>query len=129
MGALRPTPLLIVVASLVICAPLFAHHGTGSSYDTSKTVSLNGVVSKFVWSNPHSQLYFDVTDKQGNTVHWGGEMSSPGVLAKIGWTRNSLKPGDKVTVMVHPSLAGTPVGEVATVVLPDGRTICGDGCF
>ena len=123
--------LVVAIAALAaaFCNPASAHHGTGSSYDTGKTLKLSGVVSKFAWSNPHSQLYFDITAKDGSVVHWGGEMSSPGVLAKIGWTRNSLKPGDKVILTLHPSLAGTPVGELVNVTLPDGRTLCGDGCF
>jgi hypothetical protein len=119
---------IVLGGILMFCAPAFAHHGTGSSYDSSKTITLTGVVTKFAWSNPHSQLYFDVTDDQGNVVHWGGEMSSPGVLARAGWTRNRLKTGDKVTLIMHPSLVGTPVGVVQKVVFPDGTTACGNGC-
>ena len=122
-------PMWIALAAISILCPLaFAHHGTGSSYDASKTITLKGVVTKFVWANPHSQLFFDVSDSQGNVVHWGGEMSSPGVLARVGWTRMSLKAGDKVTLTIHPSLAGTPIGVVEKVVFPDGTTACGNGC-
>jgi hypothetical protein len=104
----------------VISGSLFAHHGTNVSYDMQKSVTLTGVVTEFVWANPHCQVYFDVTDEQGNVVHWAGENSSPGVLAKAGWTRKTMKPGDRITVTVNPSRAGTPVGVISKIVLPDG---------
>jgi Family of unknown function (DUF6152) len=116
-----------MAALLMVCSPAFAHHGTGSSYDSSKTVSISGVVDEFIWANPHSQLYVNVTDAQGNVVRWGVEMNSPGVLARAGWTRRKLKAGDKVTVTVHPSLAGTPVGVFRSIVFPDGTTFGATG--
>jgi hypothetical protein len=112
--------VLPVAALLMICAPAFAHHGTGTSYDATKIVTITGVVDEFIWANPHSQLFVNVTDDKGNVVRWGVEMNSPGVLARGGWTRRKLKPGDKVTVTVHPSLAGTPVGVFRNITLPDG---------
>ncbi len=116
-----------MAALLMVCVPAFAHHGTGSSYDSGKTVSFTGVVDEFIWANPHSQLYVNVTDAQGNVVRWGVEMNSPGVLARAGWTRRKLKAGDKVTVTVHPSLAGTPVGVFRSIVFPDGTTFGSTG--
>ena len=85
----------------MVCAPAFAHHGTGSSYDSNKTITVAGVVDEFIWANPHSQLYINVTDAQGTVVRWGIEMNSPGVLARAGWTKRRLKPGDKVTLTMH----------------------------
>ena len=119
--------MVAMAALLMVCVPAFAHHGTGSSYDSSKTVSVTGVVDEFIWANPHSQLYVNVTDAQGNVVRWGVEMNSPGVLARAGWTRRRLKAGDKVTVTVHPSLAGTPVGVFRSIVFPDGTTFGSTG--
>jgi hypothetical protein len=119
--------VISMVVLLVLCAPAFAHHGTGSSYDSSKTVSITGVVDEFIWANPHSQLFVNVTDEQGNVVRWGVEMNSPGVLARAGWTRRKLKAGDKVTVTVHPSLAGTPVGVFRSIVFPDGTSFGSTG--
>ena len=69
------------------------------------------------------QIYFDVTDEKGNVVHWGGEANSPAVLQRGGWSKTSLKPGDEVTITLHPSLAGTPVGEFVGLVLADGRVL------
>jgi uncharacterized protein DUF6152 len=94
----------------MVCGPLFAHHGTGASYDGSKEVTLTGVVTQFNWHNPHAQLYFDVKDEKGKVISWGAELNSPGVLAQEGWTRRMFKPGDVITITVNPSKAGTPFG-------------------
>jgi hypothetical protein len=122
----RVMAVLLMAALLMVCAPAFAHHGTGSSYDESKTVTVTGVVDEFIWTNPHSQLFVNVTDAQGNVVRWGCEMSSPGVLARRGWTKHLVKPGDKVTVTMNPSRAGTPVGVFRSIVLADGSTMGGE---
>src|SRR6266704_3547331 len=68
---------LVTICLLAVSIPAIAHHGTGISYDMSKLVSVKGVVVKYSWSNPHSQLYFDVKDAQGNVEHWSAEMNAP----------------------------------------------------
>jgi len=110
--------LLAVVA---IATPLFAHHGTGASYAMDKKLTLKGTVTEFRLMNPHCQLYFDVKDEKGNIVHWSAEISSVFHLAKAGWRRDSIKPGDEVTVVVSPSKVGNPAGVMWEVTLPDGR--------
>jgi hypothetical protein len=128
MNTRKASSIVFTMAALLLfCVPAFAHHGTGSSYDSAKTVSITGVVDEFVWANPHSQLFVNVTDAQGAVVRWGVEMNSPGVLARGGWTRRKLKAGDKVTVTVHPSLAGTPVGVFRSIVFPDGTSFGATG--
>ena len=67
--------VLAVLASFLMGTSLFAHHGTGTSYDMHKVIVVKGVVTKFVMSNPHSQMYFDVTDDKGVVTHWSAEMS------------------------------------------------------
>lgn len=112
-GALKKAfVLLLTVGAVWVSFPLFAHHGTGASYDQSKSVTLTGVVTEFVYSNPHAQLYFDVKDSSGKVVHWGGELQSPGNLRRDGWNKTTFKAGDQVTLSVNPSRAGTPVGVV-----------------
>ncbi len=115
--------LCFTVAVLVLATSSLAHHGTGASYDSSKSVTLTGTVTKFVWSNPHAYILFDVEDEKGEVVHWAAEGSSPANWARQGWTKNTLKYGDKVTITVHPSTAGTSVGVVTKVVTPDGKTL------
>jgi hypothetical protein len=91
---------------------LVAHHGTNISYDHDKPTTLKGTVTEFVFSNPHAQIYFDVKDDRGSTVHWGGELNSPSNLRRDGWNKDTMKPGDQITVTVFPSKAGTTVGVV-----------------
>ena len=88
---------LTLLALMAAAAPLFAHHGTNASYDMDKTITVTGTVTEFVWSNPHCQLYLDVKDADGKVVSWGAETNSPGNLKAAGWTRDIVKPGDKVT--------------------------------
>lgn len=126
MGARKISFLALIVAVLAVGGPLSAHHGTAASYDMSKSVTVKGTVTDYRWANPHVQLYFDVKDDQGNVVHWGGEMLSPAVLGRRGFNRNTLKPGDQVTVTLSPSKVGNPVGVVGQIVVDDGRVLEND---
>jgi len=98
---------------IAICLPLLGHHGTSNYVTTAQGINLSGVVTEFVWANPHVYILFDVTDDKGNVVHWAGEMNSPSVLKNAGWSRNTLKAGDKIDLTVRPNKAGTPVGLVS----------------
>jgi hypothetical protein len=113
----------LVIGLFALTIPLSAHHGTRASYDLDQRITLKGVVTEWRLVNPHSQLYFDVTDEKGEVVHWSGEMSSVFQLSKAGWNRNSIKPGDQVTVTLSPSRVGAPAGVMYLVILPDGRRI------
>lgn len=120
----RLTPLFALVAGLVmVCGSMSAHHGTGASYDMEKTITLTGTVTEFVWSNPHTQIYFDVKDEKGNVVQWGAESNSPAQSREHGFTKDTIKPGDHVTITLCPSKAGTPRGVLTKLVLSDGRTL------
>jgi len=113
----------LTIGLMALSLPILAHHGTGASYDMNKQVTLKGIITEFAWTNPHCQLYFDVTDEKGTVVHWAGETNSPGVLMDAGWNKRSVKPGDEITITVSPSKAGTPVGVIRKIVLPDGREL------
>jgi len=114
---------VFALALLAICVPTFAHHGS-AVYDTSKPVVLNNaVVTRFVWANPHSITLFDVKDDKGNVTHWSAEAGSPSALGLIGWTKNSVKPGDVITVYVFQSKTGNPVGRLNKIVLADGTSL------
>ena len=119
--------LLLTLSVPLVAIPLFAHHGTAASYDATKSVTLTGTVTEFVFSNPHAQLYFDVKDSAGKVVHWGGELNSPGNLRRDGWSKDTFKPGDQVTLSVNPSKAGTPVGNVDRLkpVIVNGKELPG----
>jgi Family of unknown function (DUF6152) len=119
--------ILITLALLVGTASVFAHHGTNASYDPGKSVTLTGTITEWIFSNPHSQLFFDVKDGSGKVVHWGGELQSPANLRKDGWSKTTFKAGDQITLTVHPSRAGTPVGVVdrSKPVVVNGKPLPG----
>jgi hypothetical protein len=97
-----------VLAALV---PLLAHHGTAASYDQTKTVTIKGTVTEFIWRNPHCALFVDVTDSSGKVVNYSIEMFSPSLMVGRGYTRDVFKRGDVVTLDIHPSLANEASGE------------------
>jgi uncharacterized protein DUF6152 len=88
---------------------IFAHHGN-AAYDETKEVTLKGTVTEFDWANPHAQIYFDVKDAKGGVVHWGCETLSPGKLARAGWDKDAVKPGDSITITLIAAKNGAPVG-------------------
>ena len=78
----------VIFSFLTVSAPLFAHHGN-SAYDMSKTVPMKATVTKFEYSNPHTQVYYDVTDDKGDVEHWVAETTNPAMLNRVGWSRDS----------------------------------------
>jgi hypothetical protein len=117
----------LFLASIVIvstsCLPLLAHHGTGVAYETEKTVTVKGVVTEWIWANPHCGLLFDATDEKGTVVHWGAELGNPHQESGAGFTKDIFKPGDKITVTGHPAKSGAPRVSGAHFVLEDGRAL------
>ena len=121
---LKHTSIFALLAVVFIaCAPLLAHHGSSVTYNMKKAITLKGTVTEFVYTNPHCQVYFEVKDDAGNTVRWGGETMAPRLVVKAGLLKNTLKPGDAITVSVFPAKAGTNFGLIQTLTLPDGKTI------
>ena len=113
---------LMAVALLMISVSLFAHHGN-AAYD-SRTVTVKGIITAWVWTNPHSFLKFDAKDEKGNVVHWLGEWNAPSTLVNFGITAKSFKVGEEVTVTMNGmSKTGQPVGRVTKVILPDGQEL------
>ena len=114
----------VAAGVLAMSVPAGAHHGTGT-YDSSKSVTLSGVVTEFAFVNPHVALYFDVKDANGRVVNWAIEMNSPGVLRRAGWTKETFKAGDQITITVRPAKAGTPVGLInrSQPVLVNGKQV------
>jgi Family of unknown function (DUF6152) len=117
------TSAILAVGLLVWFTPLFAHHGTGVAYEVDKWLTLKGTVTEWIWSNPHCGILFDVTDEQGNVAHWGAELGNPHQLSAVGFSKDVLKPGDKVTITGHPSRSGAPRIEFHHMLLSDGRTL------
>src|ERR1700756_4195354 len=117
-------------ALLSLAIPAVAHHGTGSSYDLSKPITLQGTVTEFHYANPHPQLFFDVTNDKGAVVHWSGEFyPNPSQLQQGGWGKRrseaALAPGTKITVTLAPSRAGTQVGAILKLLNDKGEVLLG----
>ena len=119
-----PAVFLAIVGLLIAAVPLAAHHGN-ASFDTTKELTLKGKVTEWIWANPHCFLKFDAKDDTNEVRNWAVEVSNPTDMVKRGWSRNSLKPGDEVTVTVRPAKNGEAVGQLLKVVLPSGQTLIG----
>jgi Family of unknown function (DUF6152) len=110
--------LVTGIALLIASRPVDGHHAFAAEFDNKKPFKFTGPVTKVEWMNPHTFFYIDVTDEQTKKVtNWAMEMGSPNVLMRSGWSRNTLKIGDVVTVEGSMAKDGSPTGNARTVVL------------
>jgi hypothetical protein len=114
------------VAALLAAAPVLAHH-SGAMFDSDKKIVLQGEVREFNWTNPHSSIKVAVPGADGTPVIWAIEMNSPGNLVREGWKRTSIKPGDKVAVLVNPLRDGKPGALYLSIRLADGTVLAPGG--
>ncbi len=105
-------------------APVQAHHSF-AMFDRANPIEIAGTVREFQWVNPHTWIQIDVPSGGGST-EWSIEGRSPNVLARRGWTRNSVRPGDRVTLTIYPLTNGKPGGAIVTVTFADGRVLNAD---
>jgi hypothetical protein len=118
--------IALLSVGIAVAVPLFAHHSS-AAMDQTKTVTLDGVVKEFRWSNPHCWLDVEVADAKGATTLWSFEMTSPQILARNGWKSTTIKFGDKVKVVGNPMRNGDPGGLFVRVTLPDGKVLSQQG--
>lgn len=116
--------MLAVLGLLVTAAPVLAHHSFAAEFDASKPLKLTGTVTKLEWTNPHTWFFVDVKGEDGKITNWGFEMGSPNGLMRAGWTRNSMKVGDTVTVEASRAKDGSNNANARSVTLAStGKTL------
>ena len=119
---LKAAALSAAWIAAALASPAWAHHSF-AMFDRDKTQSVVGTVKEFELTNPHSWLSLMVADGQGKVHEWSLEGGAPNQLARGGWSAATVKPGDKVTVSIHPLKDGSNGGQLLSVVLANGQTL------
>ena len=120
---IEPLTAAIVFALLAAGAPPVAAHHSFAAFDMTAQKTVTGTVKTVEWTNPHTWFWLDVPNDQGVVETWGFEGMSPNYLARRGWTRTTLKSGDKISVLFHPLKDGSKGGSFVSTKLPDGRML------
>ncbi len=117
------TAAMLGLSALALgAAPASAHHST-AMFEWGKEAKVTGTIKEFQWTNPHTWIVFVVPNAQGGTDEWGFEGMSPNFLGRNGWSKASLKPGDKVDLTYYPLKDGRKGGFSVVVTFPDGKAI------
>jgi hypothetical protein len=104
-------------------APLFAHHSVAAEFDVNRQITYTGVITHVEWTNPHIYFYVDVKDASDKVTNWAFEGAGPNTLSRMGWMRDTLKVGDRVTVVAFPARDGANVASAQKITLANGRTV------
>lgn len=118
-----PFALIAVLSVILAATPVLAHHSFAAQFDRNKPATLTGPVTKVEWINPHARFFMDAKDANGKVVSWEIELTSTAGLLRRGWTRNSLKIGETVTVNGSLAKDGSNVANATTVTLSDGKRV------
>jgi len=114
-------PLRPVIALIAFVAATAVAHHSFAPMDLTRTVTLEGVIEEFQWTNPHSWIEIDVVNESGEVEHWSIEANSPNQLTRQGWRRTDLAPGDRVTLVINPLSSGERGGLFRRITLANGE--------
>ena len=103
--------------------PMFGHHSVEAEFDTSKMVTIQGLVTKIEWMNPHARFWVDVKNSDGTVSDWEMELPPPNALKLRGVRMDFVKQGDQVTVNLWRAKNGSRLAHTLEVTLPDGRVL------
>ena len=120
---IRAFALAAVLGLTLAAIPVVAHHSFAAQFDRNKPATLTGPVTKIEWINPHARFFMDAKDANGKLANWEIELTSTAGLLRRGWTRNSLKIGETVTVNGSLAKDGSNVANATTVTLSDGKRV------
>ena len=107
---------------LMVSVPVFAHHGR-SNYDMSFIATVKGIVTEFEWVNPHALIHVDVKDENGKVEKWIAETNSPNTLSRQGWSKNTVKTGDQITLVGHRVKGGGLYINFSKIIFADGHEL------
>ena len=116
--------LILGFAAWLIFAggPALAHHST-AEYDMTALTSVKGTVTQFEWTNPHAYIHIDVKDDKGNMVEWTAELASLGMLSRVNWKRDTVKPGDEITIYGNRAKNGKTLMRLDKIVFANGQEL------
>ncbi len=113
---------VLAAGATLLSSPVFAHHST-AEYDMTTVTPIKGTVTKFEWSNPHAYIYIETKDDKGNAVEWTGELASLGMLARVNWKRDTVKPGDAITMYGNRAKDGRTVMRLDKIAFANGQEL------
>ena len=118
---MRTKFLFLLTTAFLLSASALAHHGR-AVYSTD-VITLEATVTEFRFVNPHVQVYFDITTEAGEIEHWQGELTAPNKLARGGWSKNTLQPGDQIRITGRAARNDGHSVAINEIIMPDGEAI------
>lgn len=115
-----PAAAFVFVLGFLATAPVWAHHSFAAEYDSKQLITLNGVITKVEWTNPHIYIYIDVKEANGDVTNWSLEGYPPNTLKRTGLSRDNLKIGDEITITGYKAKDGTYTAAGREITFPDG---------